>query len=388
METQELQTIRERIIGSDQSIGNINSSYFQERIQNYKLLTDFLQEINIKKVNFFSYLTQESIEPELTMYVNPDIRVPSIEKRMRTLTFTQFWEHLMDLEGANSFETINLPNTKEDQDAIQINYLYKGKKIPFVIYYAKRNIVLLLFPLTINYFKFESNEYLKEILKILGSLKLEETLKEADVDEIIKQRTIKKYMEIFSRKIIQLKHDKFTVKSDIESYNSSLLGRYKRLTEINRQIQIEQQFVDNVEERIIKQIEEVKQLPFVTRCEFKGDDIEVELKKIFINVKGEDIEMGEYVLGINPDKITIKNKQPIIYYDSIYHSCHIDGNSICYGQGKEVVHKIHSEFKLKKLVHFLYLYLKSYNPEDTYLSMNYWIQAKKNGGKYPKDGND
>ena len=98
--------------------------------------------------------------------------------------------------------------------------------------------------------------------------------------------------------------------------------------------------------------------------------------------------MGEYIITLTPTRIKIVNKTPVDYQGTIYHSCHINERSICFGSEKTLAYELLGKMELKKLTHFLYLYLKSYNPEDTYLSMNLWIEGKKNGGVVPDEAED
>jgi hypothetical protein len=66
--------------------------------------------------------------------------------------------------------------------------------------------------------------------------------------------------------------------------------------------------------------------------------------------------MGEYEILVTPNKLDIKNKEPIHWNNNVFHHIHVNSNSVCFGGGNnsEKYHEMLARLNLKELVFYVY----------------------------------
>ncbi len=344
-----------------------------------------LKKLGIKKIKFRGDLNSELVEKELTLYINPvynDLSYTS--RRSGGESFEDFYSYLMSLGGSESFEEYHQlkQDVVETQETLRVDF--GGKKCSIGEYIRERNIIIICVPLPTYNFKLgKSYTYLDFYIKCIEGVFKNHKIKEENTGGLLKKLLLRRYMA-YAQKNLEEKNSLLrTSKQNLDEYTQEIAELHNTIKTLYLDIESIKIISKNLERSLIEQLEEVEKLKFVKEVELGDEGIRILFDKIFIKVRGQDIEMGEYEVLLKPKKIEIKNRQPLDYGGVIYHSCHIEGDAICFGDGNTMAYELLGKMELKKLTHFLYIYLKTYNPEDTFLSMDLWIKGKENGGVIP-----
>lgn len=346
-----------------------------------------MKKLGIKNIKIQETITPETIEQGLTINIYPHSNgIEYSERDPRRQTHKELTEYITSLSGTEEMNRYYELSKTDFEGSQTIKITHNNKTYEVGLYIKNINIIILYLPLYLRKFRIrEENQYLTQIIKWITEIITEYKIIEVDTKEVIKKRMIKKYMSVIENMYKTRKNNMINEEERIKELQESLIDSHQKLKVYEIDVENLEKNRLNVEEGIIKQIEEIKTLKFVKSAIFGQQGIEIETEEIKIKVKEEEIEMGNYKITIEPSKISIVNNKPIEYLGTIYHSCHIKRDNICFGKEKTLAYELLGKMELKKLAHFLYLYLKTYNAEDTYLSMNYWIMAKKNGGKLTEE---
>lgn len=352
---------------------------FSGRLKKLGFKKCYLEELSVNR---------DTLQDELTIAFSPSLYgVERTEHNARRDSFVQLRDYLMSLSGSpGNFSYYYALKRYETSDQVELKVRYDNKLYIIGHYVKSMNLALIYFPLDgVNWALGKDNEYINFILSQLEELAKNIKFEEVDVTEIKKQRMISRYTQVIEKKLDRCKDELRNSESKIEEFKRGLVEATNSVS-LNKFAVIGlEKMLKDVNKSLLDQIEDIRKLKFVKNVELTTEGIKIWFEKISIKVKEKDIEMGDYEIILFQDKIRITNAQPVRYQHTTYHSCHISGDNICFGSQNSMAYDLLGKLELKKLVHFLYLYLKSYNPEDTYLSMNYWIAGKKNGGEVPDD---
>jgi hypothetical protein len=165
-------------------------------------------------------------------------------------------------------------------------------------------------------------------------------------------------------------------RKDNETY---LINTLRNFDLKKRQIRDLKKFSKDVNTTIKEQVEQIKQLPFVKDVKLGKRGISIDVGRIDINYRNSDIYIGDFSIMITPKGVEIKNRNPIIVEDEyIYEHPHIDSDDICFGEERhKKIDEHFAKFQLKQLVYMVYLFLKTYTPNDCYNKITYWTQDAK-----------
>jgi len=172
---------------------------------------------------------------------------------------------------------------------------------------------------------------------------------------------------------------------DCETY---LITSLKNLDLKKRQIQDLKKFGRDINHSIKEQVKEIEQLPFVKSIKFTPKGISIDVGKVDIGYRNNNIYIGDFTITITPSGVEVKNRKPIIVKDEydcerVLEHPHIDtgngnGKHICFGSERAVrINEYFAKFQLKQLVYMVYLFLKTYSERDTYWRITYWTQEAK-----------
>lgn len=349
-----------------------------------------LKKLGFKKVYLKDYkLDMDNIEKELILCFNPNYgsgNVHFTERNYRRDSFKDLTNYLMSLGGSGSASYYYALNRNIFEEQIQLKVKFKDRSYQIGEYLPTRNVVIIYFFPYLEHWKLgKENKYILQILEWIKEVVIQYKIKKGNIEELKEKIFIAKFTNSINLNIITTQQTINSCENDIESYKPKIAEWYNKIF-TSKMVMINlKKILKNIKGSLLEQVEEIKNLKFVKNVELTQDGIILEFEKIFIKVKDEDIEIGEFIITLMPNNIKIINKQPVIYAGNTYHSCHIDNERVCFGNEEIMAYELLGKMELKKLTHFLYLYLKSYNPEDTYLSMNYWIKGKENGGVVPKE---
>ena len=348
-------------------------------------VNSMFKKMGFKKVFMKGKLIEDlTYEKELTLYIKP--------------TYEEGYGNEVYL-GSSSLLGRKLENLKGFFD---YSYL-KGcplNKTPIILidgnikeeigcYLKERNIIILYYDLSYtNHSLGKNNEIMFYFLNYLTKWIKENPIKQVDISDKIKAIVYQKFTIETKTQINNLKKVIRDSEYSLKEYYESIAYNIKKVKESKVNCLALEHGLKNINEKIDEDIKEIKKLKFVKKVNISGLGIRIDFDKIYINVDDKDIFMGDYYVYLLPTSIKIKNKNPIVFNNSTFHSPHIQSESICFGEEKLQVYKLLGEGEYKKVVHFIYLYLKTYNSDDTYVSMGNWIKARENDDEWNSNDND
>lgn len=187
-----------------------------------------------------------------------------------------------------------------------------------------------------------------------------------------------------SKFIQQMKEELNNAESSIQSIKISIDNHSKEIIRETKNLDINylkannfKILVEKNEKEIMKQIEEIKKLPFVSSLGMGGNGVEVNIGKISLNVSKKSRVLGTFKICINPSNIRIYNSDPIIKSGSIYDSPHIMNGNPCLGEWVVKTSELIASFDLKNLVLAVKLYLQSYNEKSPYVKLEEWDKLRE-----------
>lgn len=356
------------------------SQYF-ENLKDYNFLEfpklllklkNKLEKLGIKQVKCFKQIKSVDIFNELTLIIYPETYSAESSR------FNGGYEH------QNSFYTKIKELRYSNGNTLYFNKYFSNEGIPIKIkidneekdigIYIKNKNLLVLFH-RIFYFcdwkntnKEEDNSIIYFFINALEEFIKTNKVKTEDLTNVIKNRAIELFKEELNNEILESVKRINIIETDIKSYDKSIQNLYFEKEKKKRSSEVLKEVIKNLEKNIVKQIKEIKTLPFVksVRLLIKGLKIDVG------SIKIKDVYIGDFVIYITPREINIENTNPQDNEKRLIHP-HIDtGGNICFGNRRNLVYEMLAKYEYKKLVYFLYLFLKSYNKNDKYYSITYW----------------
>lgn len=352
-------------------------------------MNSLFKSLGFERVNTFKNFDVHIYYPQMTLMLCPNLILNNnidddglfSVKNVGTRTNNDIWDLWNTLlrnkkgyVGMNGFKLIN----ESKEEIIPLTIEINDKKLILGHYLKERNIVMVYINLfNTDLANFEESEYLNLLLKQLEENIKRIGLKKTDVTEKMKLALLEQFKGEITNRIDDLKHTIIDLERNIGSYNSNLVTSMKSLRTNKAQIESLIGFSTKTDEVLQKEVKEVEQLPFVKNVKLTSNGISLDVGKVTINHKGEDVYMGDFYLSITPNEVKVYCKNPILSNDGfeVTHP-HIDGNHNCYGGEREIkINEYLSSFELKKLVYFVYLFLKSYNANDSYNQISMWQRS-------------
>jgi len=275
-------------------------------------------------------------------------------------------------------EKILVKQTKQNRDGTKEEF-----SIEIGCYLKDRNLVIIYFPIFHSKLSLGlNNELMFGILRHLKKWIKKRKPERVNTTEKMRDLVIERFVNK-AKDTIRNYDDKIrtNVKS-IESYNKSII-EFIRANEVYRNaIKSLEEMVKKAKSSIYKEIEEIRKLKFVNSARLTIRGIKVDVGDIYIRYEGKDVYIGDFTILIKPDKIKIQNRKPIETKDGAVrihpHIEDAESEYICFGSRREKIYELLASYQLKKLVYFIYLFLKSYNDADKYYSIKLWLNEDKN----------
>ena len=318
-----------------------------------------LEKVGIKKVKIRSEFNSDSVHRELTLYTKP-----------RTREGGMYLYGLKKLKGCNSEEIAIYHGEREkiflkiDNKDLEIGCYIKERNI-FIIYanIFYSNLVLGL-----------DNECIFLQVKAITDYIKKKKIKKVSTKKYEQNKILREFSENVQTQINDLR-GKITGREDsIITYRAEIINYFQANTIDKEILKTLIKMKDKVEDLVKKHIREIKSLKFVKSVDLFTKGIKIDVGEIKI----ENISLGEFYIYIKPRGITIENKKPLRREcgEPIHHPHIKNPSNICYGNRKDKIDELLARGDYKKLVYFLYLFLKSYNKEDKYYSTKYWELVK------------
>ena len=344
-----------------------------------------LKKAGFKKVVVsHEYIKSDTMEDELTVYFSPLFEgIDYYERNAERESFIEFVNHMRDLNGNYWYGRYYSLRPNSFDNLISLKVKYKEKSFEIGHYLPDRNIVVIYLSMLHNWELGLENKYILEVLRYVKILAKEHKFKAVDVS-IAREKIL---LSNFTREINNNIRDEegFIISSEswIEEYSAKMVEKYRKINFGIKKVESLKIFSKQIKGGLLEKIKEIKELKFVKSAELSNDGIVIKFNEIFIKVNGDDIRMGNYTITLFPNKIGIINSKPVTTENNTYHSPHIKNDTICYGSQDSMAYKLLGNLDFKKLTHFLWLYLNSYNEGDTYLPMRDWIAGRENNDIVP-----
>ncbi len=245
-----------------------------------------------------------------------------------------------------------------------------GKYIP------KWNIIILYF----NLFECDWNNFSEQTLVLIDQFYDQVKkfgLKRVDTTKEVERLKVESFMN-HAKKALG------TIDSSIHDENYHLQDSYKAITKRNRKIEVYfvqkeglKKLIHSGSKQIIKQVNEIKALPFVKDIQVTFDGIMVYIGNIRLVYNKKSIDLGRFRIYLQPEKITIINLDAIRRSGSFYDSPHVSDGNPCYGGWGEKISELLAKLEFKKIVFLLKLILQKYNSESPHLSISDWNGLRK-----------
>jgi len=202
------------------------------------------------------------------------------------------------------------------------------------------------------------------------------------------KQVIEEFKKEINNKIIMSERELKTLTLSNKNYEAYLITSFKNLDLKKREIEDLKKFNSDVNRTIKEQIKEINELPFVKGVKFTPKGISIDVGKVDINYRNNNIYIGDFTITITPSGVEIKNRKPIIVKDRysssremILEHPHISVENrrhICFGNDRAIkINEFLARFQLKQLVYMVYLFLKTYSERDTYYTITFWTQEAK-----------
>lgn len=365
--------------------GNFN---FYNDVGKIIKFNSYFSKLGFERVNMKKDFRIHTYYPQLTLMICPLLRLLNLNDDLNPLTpshlklkreevsgdnmnlWANWFNDKKGYIGMNSFYTIKATDEK-------IEPLYadlKQKKLLLGQYLTERNIVILYINPFYTNIREQNNEYLDLILKTFEDEIKRVALKKVDVSEKMKIALIENFKEEINRKITDIREEVIGNENSINELQISLIRNIKTAQLNRKQIEGLISFEMNTDSSIKKALEEIKELPFVKNVCLTNLGVGMDIGRITINHNDKEVYIGDFYLIISPNGIKAYCKNPILNRENleIAHP-HIDGNNNCYGGEREQkIIEYLSTFELKKLVFFIYMFLKTYTSNDCYNQISMW----------------
>jgi hypothetical protein len=346
-------------------------------------VTSELADLGIKKCLFHKNFGIDTYARELTLIVNP-YYVRNLGLRTFNISANlEYYNFIMKLKGVTTND-FNYISNFEGEPFEKIEFKLENTIVTLGAYFKNRNIILI-YPNFLHDLSLElNNKYLLFFLDLLKEFAKKVTIEKVEIKDKLKEIMIANFNREIKSTINQIRTEKVTMDNDVRSYYESIINMTKKSKALDIQIESLNSYLSNLNTNLLKQLDEIKKLPFVKSARLTFNGIWIDIGNIEIEFEKTKVRLGHYKLLIRPNRIEIMNKTPLFIqekgssYRNTYNHPHVKTpDNICFGNRREEVYKLLRELKLNKLVYFLKLFLGSYNPNDKYLDIRHWIKSRQ-----------
>jgi len=346
--------------------------------EDYKTkLNDCLTELGFKKV-FYNKKFKSILDyyNKLTISIRPSIGEDCYS--------TEILKDIQNLEGYRTSYS-NSPifyNRNITSDFLWTNSIDNTEYF-IARYYKERNLLMFFYPMFDN-LKYDieasKNKAFDFVLDVIKKI-----CKEREVVEIVQTMTKEKlvveaFLEQFRKEVEHNENNQNQNLVEIVSYREALVRKEKDLMMLINRKKAAEEFIIKGEENLNTQINDIKTLPFVKQVVLEEGMIKVYVGEIEIVLDAtKKASLGEMFFMIMPNKIEVDAvKRKKVWIDNGWRELihpHIRTNNVaevCLGERNKDIYNLLANFELRKLVFALYLWAKSYNPNDKYHAIGYW----------------
>jgi hypothetical protein len=346
-------------------------------------VTSELADLGIKKCLFHKNFGIDTYARELTIIIHP-YYIGNMNLRTFDVSINrEYYEYIMKLKGVSTND-FNYISELPDADGEKIDFKVGASNVPIGVYFKNRNIILLYPNVFANLSLDLENKYLLFFFSLLKEFSKKVKIEKTDIKDKLKEIMITNFNREIKNSINTIRNTKVTMDNDIRSYYESITNMTKNSKVADIEIETLTSYLNNLNVNLLEQINEIKKLPFVKSARLTLNGIWIDVGDIEITFEKHKVKLGRFKLLIRPNRIEVKNKTPLFLQDkgssyrNEYNHPHVKSpENICFGNRREEVQKLLRELKLKKLVYFLNLFLRSYNPNDKYLDIRYWIKSRQ-----------
>ena len=346
--------------------------YLKQNTQVYLKVNSVFKKLGFKEVNIDSILKSNQFCNELTLFIYPSTSHEYRREEYITDNLRNEWKKLGGYVDNYIRKTVGIDDEVEN---ILIDDFHIAD------YYRSRNFVVFFYPIHKLRIEEKNNEFLFYLLDKFSEELQKVKLTKVDVSKKMRIELINKFLEEIKKSVICFQSRIVSRRNSMADYQKSELSCLTEIKQLEEQIKVLKGTYKTMGEKIEEKIEEIRKLPFVTRVGISSKGIRVDFKHIDLEFEGRKIALGECYCYLNPSNLEILNKNYVVFNGSTYHSPHIMNDTICWGSGKDRVHDLLASLKLKELTYFIYIYLKTYNKEDTYINLDNWEMCKEEGGE-------
>jgi len=215
-----------------------------------------------------------------------------------------------------------------------------------------------------------------DFLSVLNEISKLKIIKK-DMSELKKQKFIANLKGIKDRTISNLKTQIERDNRDLKEYISNIDLKNRNVRENILMLNTMEKSKEDYFEKVVKQMEEIKNLKMVTDLTYNEEGFIFLLNNIKIKFNGTDFPIGNFEIKVKINgEYTFKNLTPLIFKDNergrehIFHHPHIFGNdttTICMGGAKaKLLNDYIQELNLIGIAQLINLFLKSYTHDDCY----------------------
>jgi hypothetical protein len=205
-------------------------------------------------------------------------------------------------------------------------------------------------------------------------------IKKKNLKKIIEKKTLDQFSASVKDEISKKERAIRDYKESIESWQESIINYTKNIAINEVELESVEKMLGNVKDYVQKQVDDIKRLGFVKAVELSVEGLKVNVGDVFIKYSRKDIYIGDFTIIVNPKKVRIINNDPVDTGSGdaplIHPHISTDGG-ICYGSRESDILKLLANNEFKKLIHMVYLYLKSYNGRDTHYPIQKWIDRQR-----------
>jgi hypothetical protein len=347
----------------------------------------YFKKLGFERVNMCETFSTNTYYPQITLMIRPELMIPH-DSDNQDLSLTiwnvqrgdvqfelwgRYFGSMEGYSGMNSHRVIK----KSKEPIKDMIITFEGKELILGQYLPERNVVLLYInPFNTELGK-ENNTYLETCLKVIEDTTKVLELKKNDVSEKMKLIVIENFKKEIKHKVESIKDNLQYSENQYSNLNRQIVALMRNLEVQKKELNGLVALSSNTDEVIKKELDEVKKLSFVKEAILTNEGIFLDVGKIFIRHKEENVYIGEFYISIKPDEIKIICKNPILDKDNmeVQHPHINDKSDNCFGDGRRRKINEHlANFELKKLTIYLNLFLKSYTPDDCYNSLSMWVR--------------
>jgi len=249
----------------------------------------------------------------------------------------------------------------------------KFKEKVIADYYRAKNLIILYY----NPFPFRPR-----IKECINNINLLPTFTKVDnskeFQKVLLQKNASMFVNTLKKNLDRLSTDQENLRNEIDNFSRRILVNHQTIRMNVKLIESTAQMISNFTETFLKNVDEIKELPFIEKVEITQDGIKVTYGDIYIHYMNHDYYIGNFYVLIKPDRIEFYNTNNA---KDNYDHPHVTRHSPCFGSYNEDVYKLLGNLDLKRLCFLLYQYLKSYNPQSPYRQITSWKEKTNRGEK-------